>query len=176
MISYKKVHTIVFDFDGVFTNNKVLVSDNGNETVICDRGEGLGLELLRKFCNEEKHNINLFILSREKNNVVSSRAKKLSIECFQGIDNKLEFLQSELSSEGLTNDGLVYLGNDLNDLEVMDFAGFSVAPIDSHQRILSIADEVIEKKGGYGFVREFIERFIDIESMSDKKIINLLRK
>ena len=79
---------VVFDFDGVFTNNKVIVSEDGKESVVCDRSDGLGIMMLKAA------GIPSFILSKEKNPVVSARAKKLGLEVMQGIDHKLQILSS----------------------------------------------------------------------------------
>ena len=73
------------------------------------------------------------------------------------------------------NEGLIYLGNDLNDLSMMRYAGFSVAPIDSHEIIKKEADLVIEKKGGDSFIRTFIEDLIQLESMDLDYIEKLLK-
>ena len=71
--------------------------------------------------------------------------------------------------------GLVYLGNDLNDLPIMRRAGFTVAPADAHWRVKEQASVVLQSKGGRGFVREFIERLLGIETMSLEEIDVLIR-
>jgi len=129
---WKDIHTIVFDFDGVFTDNKVWVDQNGVESVQCDRGDGLGFDLLRNFIKTNKWSLNYFILSKEENPVVSVRAKKLQIDCVQSTPNKADYLANYLYENNLRAEGLVYLGNDLNDLAAMRIAGFSVAPSDAH--------------------------------------------
>ena len=70
----KTIHTVAFDFDGVFTDNKVWVDQNGRETVRCDRGDGLAFDLVRAFQREGKTTANFFILSKEANPVVLARA------------------------------------------------------------------------------------------------------
>ena len=70
MISIEKIDLIVFDFDGVLTNNKVSIDQKGNEWVSCSRGDGLGFDVLRKL------NKPTYILSTEKNPVVTARGKK----------------------------------------------------------------------------------------------------
>ena len=78
----KKLALIIYDFDGVMTNNKLFVDQNGNEIVQVNRSDGLGVSQIKKL------NINQIIISTEKNPVVSARAKKLGIPCLQGIENK----------------------------------------------------------------------------------------
>ena len=83
-MNFKNIKAIVFDFDGVFTDNRVIVSENGKESVICNRADGLGLEMLRIL------DIPMTIISTEKNLVVSSRAKKLKIPVVHGVKNKIK--------------------------------------------------------------------------------------
>ena len=71
---------IIFDFDGIFTDNNVLINQDGIETVKCSRADGLGLDILKKFIDKKNWNLDYFILSTEKNPVVMSRAKKLKIK------------------------------------------------------------------------------------------------
>ncbi|MBO72149.1 MAG: hypothetical protein CMD35_00900 [Flavobacteriales bacterium] len=170
---WRSVHTIVFDFDGIFTDNKVWVDENGKESVRCDRSDGLALDLLRRFTKEKKWNLTCLILSTEKNPVVSSRAKKLQILCVQGNSNKAAYLKSYLAINKYDCGGLVYLGNDLNDLSAIQLAGFSVVPCDAHPLIRQQANVVLPQKGGEGFVREFVEELLCIKKLSIDEIINL---
>jgi len=174
------IHTMVFDFDGVFTDNKVYVSETGLELVRCDRGDGLAINMLQSACKGKA--VDIFILSTEANPVVLARAKKLKLECVHGCNNKLAHLKERLSSrfnnikQALS--GVVYLGNDLNDFEVMRAVGYSYAPTDAHEKIKSIATQVLPKKGGEGFVREFVERFfwVSEESTLSDEVINLIKE
>ena len=166
---WKKIHTIIFDFDGVFTNNKVYVNEKGEESVLCDRSDGLAIELLNNLKKKSGWNIHLLILTREKNKVVSKRANKLKIKCFYGIKNKLEFIKNFLFERSLEKNGLIYLGNDINDIEAMEYAGYSVAPCDANSSVLDISNLIINKKGGDGFIREFVEKLLH-----DQDLIKLL--
>jgi len=170
---WKDVHTIVFDFDGVFTDNKVWVDQNGVESVRCDRGDGLGFDLLRAFKKANNWDPNYFILSKEKNPVVTVRAGKLHIDCVQAMPDKAVYLANYLDENKLSTEGLVYLGNDLNDLAAMQMAGFSVAPSDAHAVILDQANLIFPQKGGDGFVRAFIELLIGIGKMSADEVAEL---
>lgn len=170
---WKDVHTIVFDFDGVFTDNKVWVDQNGIESVRCDRGDGLGFDLLRNFIKANNWGLNYFILSKEKNPVVSARAEKIHINCVQSMSDKADYLANYLDENHLSAKGSVYLGNDLNDLAAMRSAGFSIAPSDAHALILDQADLVLPQKGGDGFVRAFIELLIGLEKMSAEEVAEL---
>ena len=119
------IHTFIFDFDGIFTDNKVFFDKDGNELVMCDRADGFAFNLLRKFLISENLNIDCFILSTEQNPVLLSRAKKLNLPCFYGVKDKLEFIKKHFSKrfdcEEDISKGIVYFGNDLNDYKAMKF-------------------------------------------------------
>jgi 3-deoxy-D-manno-octulosonate 8-phosphate phosphatase (KDO 8-P phosphatase) len=163
------IHTVVFDFDGVFTDNKVYVSESGKEWVRCDRADGLALDWVRHYQKEKKLQTHFFILSTERNPVVRARAKKLQLDCVFATGNKLKYLQKYFADRYPSDPdpfkGLVYLGNDLNDLPAMAQAGFAVAPNDAHKLVKQTADVVLPQNGGDGFVRAFIEAFLAIEDL-----------
>jgi len=174
---YRDIHTIVFDFDGVFTDNRVFVDQEGRELVCCNRGDGLAFDFIRFFIGKESLNLKSFVLSKEPNKVVLARCNKLGLDCHHGVSNKLDFLERYVvenfgSKDGF--DGLVYLGNDLNDLPAMCMAGFSVAPSDAHPRVKAVASLVLESQGGSGFVREFVERFLQIDKLSEVELYELV--
>lgn len=171
---WKLIHTIVFDFDGVFTDNKVWVNEDGKESVRCDRSDGLAFDMLRRFVVKMNWKLEYFILSQEKNRVVYSRARKLNVPCAQGVSNKFDYLTAYLSENQKTMQGLIYVGNDLNDLAAMRLSGFSVAPSNAHPVIQRQANCVLGQKGGEGFVRAFIEQLLRIEQMSIDEVVELL--
>ncbi len=175
---WNNIHTIIFDFDGIFTNNKVIVDQNGIEYIVCDRGDGLGFDLLRAFSKLKNLKINFLIISKEKNNVLEKRAQKLNLNCVYGISNKKKYVDKYFKETFPNlrepNKGLIYLGNDLNDLSMIRYAGFSIAPNDAHEIIKKEADLVINKNGGDSFIREFIEEFIQLKLMTLDEIEDLL--
>ena len=92
VIMSSKIKLLACDFDGVFTDNKVILSENGIEHVTCNRSDGLGVEMLRKQGNTE-----VIVISKEVNPVVAQRCKKLKVECYQNIQNNKElYLQKFL--------------------------------------------------------------------------------
>ncbi len=141
-----KIKTIFYDFDGVMTNNKVLVSQDGSESVFVNRSDGLAISYFKKL------GINQLIISTETNAVVTQRANKLDIDVYQGVENKLETVKSLMKKLNLKNQDVAYVGNDLNDLEVMSFLQHSFCPIDSHPKILCTSKEIIDCKGGNGVI------------------------
>ena len=172
--NWSKFHTLIFDFDGVFTNNKVYVNEKGIESIIGDRGDGLGLNILQKFINLKKWDLDYFILSKESNTVVKTRAKKLNIKCINSVDNKLDYLINYLNKNNKSAEGLLYVGNDLNDLGSIKLAGFGICPLDAHPIIKKNCDLIFPRKGGDGFVRGIIELIIGLEEMDVKEIMELI--
>ena len=145
-----KIKLIVYDFDGVMTDNKVYVDQDGKETVQVNRGDGLGISEIKKLGIEQ------IIISTEKNPVVMKRAEKLNIECLQGIENKKSALINYCQKNDFELLNVAYVGNDINDKEVMEIAGTTYCPSDAHKSIQIITDYILKTKGGDGVVREIL--------------------
>jgi len=142
----------VFDFDGVLTDNRVIVDQDGRESVVCDRSDGAAMRRLRE------SGVEVLILSAEANSVVQARAQKLGVPVLQGIDDKLKALWAWLEEHGFAIDDTVYVGNDLNDLECLRLG---VAVADSAPEALAAADVVLARGGGKGAVREISDHLIE---------------
>lgn len=142
---------IVFDFDGVMTDNGVYVFDDGREVVRCNRADGLGCDLLRA------GGIDMLILSTETNPCVAARARKLGLPMHQGVRDKKAALGELLHTKGIDPERVMYVGNDVNDLDAMRLVGWPVAPADAHPVILAIARYVTVATGGNGVVRELAD-------------------
>lgn len=153
-VSSQNIEGIIFDFDGVFTDNQVTVAEDGKESVTCNRADGLGIRMLR----EKK--IPLLILSTETNPVVAMRAQKLALDVWYGVEDKKETLIAYCTEKGIGIKKVMYVGNDVNDYEVMKIVGYPVAPKDAHPEIRRIAKYIINKKGGEGVVKELAENLI----------------
>ena len=175
-IPWHDFNSIIFDFDGVFTNNSVYVGEDMKEFVVCNRSDGLGIKMLKNYAKKNNWNLELIILSTEENPVVNARAKKLNIKCFQGISNKYKFICDYLKKNYDENNlsKVIYLGNDLNDLEIINSVGLSIVPQDAHPLVLKLADFVISKNGGDSFVREFVELIINLNKMNLGDIVDLI--
>ena len=156
-ISLSDIEAFVFDFDGVLTNNLVHLSQDGQEWVSCSRADGLAFDVLRKL------KIPAYILSTEKNLVVTERAKKLKIQALQGVSDKVKAIKIFSTENRYKLDRVLYVGNDLNDYEAMKLCGYSVCPSDSHNKIKKIADIVLKTQGGKGVVRELLEDVLEID-------------
>ena len=146
-----KIKLIVYDFDGVMTNNKVYIDQNGNEMVQVNRADGLGVAEIKKMGIEQ------IIMSTEKNPVVSARARKLEIPCLQGVVNKKYALTDYCQKNDIQILQVAYVGNDINDKDAMAISGFTFCPADAHQNIKEIADHVLLTNGGNGVIRELFD-------------------
>ncbi|MBL9136094.1 MAG: acylneuraminate cytidylyltransferase [Verrucomicrobiales bacterium] len=145
---------VVFDFDGVMTDDRVLVTEQGVEGVLCHRGDGLGLARLRET------GIPMLILSKERNPVVTRRAEKLRLPVLQAIDDKAKALTDWATENRIDLGRTLYLGNDLNDLPCLRLVGWPVAVADAHPDVRRHARVVLTRPGGQGAVRELCERLL----------------
>ena len=142
---------IVYDFDGVMTDNKVYIDQNGNEMVQVNRADGLGVAEIKKM------GIKQIIISTEKNPVVSARANKLEIPYLQGVAIKKYALTKYCQKNEIEIKQVAYVGNDINDKDAMEIVGFSFCPADAHETIKEISDHVFKRNGGDGVIRELLD-------------------
>ncbi len=154
MTNLKDIALVVFDFDGVLTDNGVYVSGSGEETVRCDRSDGLGVRMLREA------GVPMMIVSLETHPVVAARAEKLRIPCHQGVEDKAAFLRKHCEENGIDMKTVAYVGNDVNDLPSMKIVGLPVAVADAYPPVLAAATLVLAKNGGHGAVREFCDMLL----------------
>lgn len=146
---------LVLDFDGVLTDNRVWVNEKGEEMVVANRGDGLGLGLLREIGSVE-----CLVISKERNPVVEARCRKNNLPVLQAVDDKASALKRVMLEKHLKPDEVIYMGNDTNDLPCFDVAGYAACPSDSHPEILRRADIVLTRPGGFGVVRELCDIMI----------------
>jgi YrbI family 3-deoxy-D-manno-octulosonate 8-phosphate phosphatase len=151
------IRLFLYDFDGVLTDNSVLVNEDGIEAVFCNRSDGLAISRIKGM------GIAQAIISTEMNKVVSVRAAKLGIPVIQGIDNKKKAVLVYCEKLKIGEEETLYIGNDLNDLEAMLIVGFPVCPNDAYPEIKRISKLVLPVPGGKGVVRELINHVDNIK-------------
>lgn len=149
------IKAIVFDFDGVFTDNRVLVSQDGSESVLCNRSDGLGISRLKEV------GLPIIVLSTEENPIVAARCKKLGLEFHQEVSDKLATLRSLAQRLGTSLRNIIYVGNDINDLECIKAVGCGIAVADSSDQVIRAAKVTLASKGGEGAVREVCDLVIE---------------
>lgn len=142
---------LVLDFDGVITDDRVYVSEDGKEAVCCTRGDGMGTTLLRRA------GFPVLVLSTEKNPVVAARCAKLKVECVQGVADKTAELRRLLEERGVNPQQVVFVGNDINDLGCVRLVGCGLCVADGHPVLQRTARGVLTRPGGRGAVREIAE-------------------
>ena len=145
------VDAVVTDFDGVHTDDRVLIGSDGSEFVTASRSDGLGVRLLRE------SGLPVLILSTEAHPVVSARAAKLQVEVIQGATDKALALTTWAAERGISLERIAYLGNDVNDLACLALVGWPIAVPDAVPEVIAAARVVLGTPGGYGAVREFAE-------------------
>ena len=149
------VRLVVFDFDGVFTDNTVWTTQDGVESVRCWRSDGLGLSRLKA------EGVPVVIVSTEVNPVVSARAKKLALPVHQGIEDKGEAVRQICAERGVDAANVMYVGNDINDISAFEQVGIPVAVADAHPDVKPHVVMRTRKAGGFGAVREVCDWIVD---------------
>lgn len=155
----KKIKMLIMDVDGVMTDASVYCDVKGSEMKRFNVRDGMGLGLIRK------KGIKTAIITKEKTSIIDFRAKKLKIDyLYKGIDNKLEVLKEISEDSGIPLENIAYIGDDINDTEVINAAGFSAVPNDAEFSLLNIADYICANKGGSGCVREVCNIILEVNS------------
>lgn len=147
----ERVRFAAFDFDGVFTDNRVWVNEHGEEAVAFSRSDGLGLRRL------DEVGVGVLIISMERNPIVGARAKKLRVDCAQGVEDKLTLLRERAGALGVSLEDTAYVGNDINDIACLRAVGLPVVPADAWPEVVTLAAWVLTRTGGTGCVREFCD-------------------
>lgn len=145
---FENLKLIIYDFDGVMTDNRVMVNQDGVESVMVSRGDGYGVSRIKKMGIEQ------VIISTETNPVVKRRAEKIKIDVIHGVANKKDIVKEYCEKKGYHPEEVMFIGNDLNDYDAMMCVGIKGAPKDAEEEILAIADWISTKNGGYGVIRE----------------------
>lgn len=148
----RDVSMIVLDVDGVLTDGRIIVDGDGLESKNFYVRDGLAI------AEAVKAGYTVVIISGRHSPVVEHRARELKIhEVHQGVGDKLGVFKKVLEKHGLVSGQTAYMGDDVNDLAVMNAAGFSAAPADADETVRSAARWVSRRNGGNGAVREMIE-------------------
>ena len=125
-----RIKIVFFDFDGIFTDNSVLIAEDGNEYVTCSRYDGFGLSAIIK------NGLLPIVITTETKPLAQQRCAKLKISCYDSIDDKLAFATSLLNKLSLGFDNTVFMGNDINDLPLLENVAFPIVTPDSLRSVL----------------------------------------
>ncbi len=152
----KNLKLVAFDFDGVFTDGKVICHQDGTESVICSRKDTLRFPDIRAL------GMDLIVISKEQNPVVEARCRKMKVECFQGVDDKLVLFKSLLAKKNVSPQEAAFMGDDTNDLGCLEHAGVAFTVADGHPECKDIADYVTRRNGGDHAVREICDLILAV--------------
>jgi YrbI family 3-deoxy-D-manno-octulosonate 8-phosphate phosphatase len=157
------VDAVVTDFDGVHTDDRALVLEDGTEGVMVSRSDGAGVARLRAA------GVPVFILSVEVNPVVAARAKKLGVDVAHGVGDKAQVLAAWLADSGTDPARVAYVGNDLRDMACMAMVGWPVAVADALPVVRAAARLVLDRSGGHGAVRELADKVLAARATTTTK-------
>lgn len=153
----EQIDLVVFDFDGVMTDDIVYVNQDGIEMVAANRRDGMGISLMHKAGKK------MIVLSSEVNPVVKARCEKLKLPVIQGVEKKAEVLQKYLKENSVNPNHVIFIGNDVNDLPCFPIVGCALVVADAHPAALRQADIILQHNGGKGAVREVCDLLLESE-------------
>jgi YrbI family 3-deoxy-D-manno-octulosonate 8-phosphate phosphatase len=145
----KTIELIVYDFDGVMTDNTALLSEDGKESAVVNRGDGLGVKMIK-----DALGIKQVIISSEANPIVAFRGNKLGVDVLYNVKDKKAAMEKYCADNEISLKNALYIGNDINDYDAMQASGFRACPSDAEEEIIAISGMIFNAKGGRGVVRE----------------------
>ena len=162
MTNYKQrlsqITTLLFDVDGVLTDGKVIITTEGEMYRQMDTKDGYALK-----CALDA-GLKIVIISGGTNEGVRNRLKALGVyDIYFGAHHKLDAYQDILDNYDLKPENMLYMGDDVPDIPVMEKVGVSCCPQDAVTDVLQISDYISPKKGGEGCVREIIEQVLRVQ-------------
>jgi 3-deoxy-D-manno-octulosonate 8-phosphate phosphatase (KDO 8-P phosphatase) len=151
----QNIKLFVCDVDGVFSDGRIYLGNDGEELKAFHTKDGFGLKAIMA------QGIEIAIITGRKSNIVENRMLALGIKyIFQGSDDKLTAYKTLLNQLNLKPEQTAYIGDDVVDLPVMNIVGLSIAVNDAHPLVSQQADLVTTTKGGFGAVREVCDLFL----------------
>jgi len=162
MSNYKallqEVDTFIFDYDGVMTDGKVILMENGQPLRMANVKDGYVLQLIIKL------GYNVVIISGGFSRSMENRFETLGIkDVFLGTKNKKDVLTKYLGKHNIDPKHVVYMGDDIPDFNVMKMVGIPVCPADASEEIRDISIYISDKDGGQGCVRDIIEQVLKVQ-------------
>ena len=154
-IKLKKIKIIISDVDGVLTDGGMYYNDKGEYMKKFNTRDSMGMELLLQ------NGIKTIFMTRENSQIVKERVKKIQIvDLYSNVQEKEKMIPEISKKYNVTEDEIAYIGDDINDLEIMKIVGFSASPNDGTNIVKKIVDYTCEKVGGNGAFREVAELII----------------
>ena len=155
----KRIRLFATDVDGVLTDAGMYYSESGEELKKFNTRDGMGIKLL------QRAGLITALITMEETKLVTRRAEKLAIpEVHQGVRDKLAVMREMVARHGLTLQEVAFIGDDVNDLEVLNAVGFGAAPADALPAVRSAVDYVCRQRGGEGAVREVADLILEAKA------------
>jgi 3-deoxy-D-manno-octulosonate 8-phosphate phosphatase (KDO 8-P phosphatase) len=156
------IKLLLMDCDGVLTDGRIWLFDNGEEQKGFHTRDGLGIELWHRA------GLKSGIISGRNSTAVERRAQGLGMSfVVQGVKEKVQAFDDTVAQAGVTNDEVAFIGDDLNDIPLMLRSGFAVAVADAAVEARERAHYVTKLSGGQGAVREVIELILKAQKRWD---------
>ncbi len=151
-----RIKMLILDVDGTLTDGGIYIDANGVQAKKFNIRDGMGITLL------QAAGINVGIISHSRaQTILDERARMLGIQhVYSGKESKLEVLNRWTEELSVSLEEMAFIGDDVNDIEVIQHVGFSACPADAHFNVINVVDVVLQREGGKGCVREFIDRFL----------------
>jgi 3-deoxy-D-manno-octulosonate 8-phosphate phosphatase (KDO 8-P phosphatase) len=151
---------VITDIDGVWTDGGMYYDQTGNEWKKFNTSDSAGVLFLKIL------NIPLAIITGEDTEIVKRRAEKLNIGyLFMGVKDKVAVAKKLCDDLNIDLKDVAYIGDDLNDIELLKLVGLSAAPANAPKYIQNIVDLNLKQKGGDGAFREFVEEILETQNM-----------
>jgi len=149
LVKASKIKVVLTDVDGVLTDSGMYYSNKGDIMKKFHTRDGMGVTLLRK------NNIPSVIVTKEKNEIIKQWSKKMKIDkLLMGVIKKEAVLEKICKDYGIKSSEICYIGDDVNDLELLKLVGFSATPSDGIIEAQKICDYTCKNNGGNGVFRE----------------------
>ncbi|OGM98954.1 MAG: hypothetical protein A2649_01145 [Candidatus Yanofskybacteria bacterium RIFCSPHIGHO2_01_FULL_41_26] len=159
----KKLKLIAFDFDGIFTDGKVITNQDGIERILYSSKDDQGIK------NLKKQGLRLVVISKEPNSIVAIKCKKTGIEYAHNILDKLSLFKKILHKYGIKPSEAAFMGDDFNDLECMRYAGVSFTVVDAYPACLDVADYTTKSSGNHT-ISEIVDLIIGAKQKAHSKV------
>ena len=161
----KKIKIVLTDVDGVLTDGGMYYSSDGDIMKKFHARDGMGIAVLKR------NGIPTVIITKEKNEIVKKWTSKMNVDkLFQGIKKKELLLPKLCNLYNLNKENIAYIGDDVNDLEIMKKIGFSVTPKNGNIEVKKIANHISKINGGEGVLREVCDLLISTKFGKKKKL------
>jgi len=154
----KKIKILILDVDGVLTDGRIIMDDEGREIKNFHVRDGHGIKVLQRY------GIKVALLTGRQSKVVERRAKDLEIkDVYQKVYNKKEVFEKILKKHKISADAAAFIGDDIIDIPVLKSVGFSAAVADAVDAVKKSVDYVAKNSGGLGEVREICEMILQAQ-------------